>query len=66
MTEWEHKTTLKLQPSETHYVHMWVMMGVLIGHVYPEEVDAAQAMRELKNLVPNGPPLAAVTTQPQK
>jgi hypothetical protein len=48
-TEWANKCQVVSAPKETRYVRLGMMIGVLVGHVIPKEVDEITALKELKS-----------------
>ncbi|WP_374349258.1 DUF2846 domain-containing protein [Chitinimonas sp.] len=55
-TEVTRNTKLYLAPGQKRYIRTAVSMGLLVGRVTPEEVDAAQAESELQSLSYTGSP----------
>ena len=47
-TEVDRRLSFVLQAGETRYVRQSINMGFLVGHVYPELVEAAEALEDLK------------------
>ena len=49
ITEVTRTLSLRLDPGQTRYVSLGVSMGFFVGHVYPELVDDAAALAEIKD-----------------
>ncbi len=49
-TEVERKVTFNLEAGQVRYVHMYVGVGLLVGRVYPELVDAKVAEKHIESL----------------
>jgi hypothetical protein len=56
-TEWEHDTSIALEPGSTHYVRSYVTIGVLVGHIRTEEKPAEEAKAIIDELAYIGSPL---------
>jgi hypothetical protein len=48
-TEVTRTLSLRLDPGQTRYVRIGVSMGFFVGHVYPELVDDAAGLTEIKD-----------------
>jgi hypothetical protein len=49
-TEWTHTTKIIVKPNCENYVQLNMMMGLLVGHVVPEEVPPEKALRKMEGL----------------
>lgn len=58
-TEVEEKITFTLAPGQTRYVRTYVGMGLMVGRVYPELIDAEQGVNEVQQLSYTGRPMAS-------
>ncbi len=56
-TEVEKKLTFTLEAGQTRYVRTKIGFGVMVGRVYPELVDPAEATKELAETSYTGAPL---------
>jgi hypothetical protein len=56
-TEVERKLTFDLKAGDVRYVHMYVGMGLLVGRLYPELVDASVGQKDIEGLSYIGDPL---------
>lgn len=56
-TEVERKLSFELVEGEEKFVRFSITMGVIVGHVYPELVDKAEALKELEGMHYIGEPL---------
>jgi hypothetical protein len=49
-TEWKHKTQITVSTNAESYVRLNMMMGLVVGHIIPQEVPQSQALKDLKDL----------------
>ena len=49
-TEWSNKTTVNVTAGQESYIKLRMMIGLLVGHVLPTEVTAAEAEKDLKDM----------------
>ena len=47
-TEWKHKTPVTVTNGQPSYVRCSMMIGLLVGHVMPKQVDAATGEAEMQ------------------
>jgi len=47
-TEWKHKTPVTVTSGQPSYVRCSMMMGLLVGHVMPKQVDATTGEAEMQ------------------
>ena len=48
-TEVERKLSLTLEKGQTRYVKLNISFGFFVGHVYPELIDTADALKDIKD-----------------
>jgi hypothetical protein len=48
-TEWNHKNTVQVAPGQATYVRCHVTPGVLVAHIIPNQVPAAQGEKEIQS-----------------
>jgi hypothetical protein len=63
-TEAENVLTFHLDENQTRYVQTMVTMGLLIGHIYPELVDADVGDKGVRASCYTGPELPAAAPKP--
>lgn len=47
-TEWKHKTPVTVRAGEKSFVRCKMMIGVVVGHVIPKQVDAKRGEAEIQ------------------
>ena len=50
VTEWANKTQFSLAPGSEKFIRLNMMIGVLVGHVVPKEVDESTGRSEISDL----------------
>lgn len=48
-TEWTHKATITVKPNEDAFVRSKVRLGLVVGHIVPEQVDKATGEQEIQD-----------------